>query len=47
MEFDGKKFVIKIRKRAHTPILLGVDKLTEPFEIPWLNNLPLEIQWTA
>ena len=47
LEFDGKKFVIKIRKRAHTPILLGVDKLTEPFDIPWLNNLPLEIQWTA
>lgn len=47
MEFDGEKFVIKIRKRAHTPILLGVDKLTKPFEIPWLNNLPLEIQWTA
>lgn len=47
MEFDGERFVIKIRKRAHTPILLGVDKLTEPFKIPWLDNLPLEIQWTA
>ena len=47
MEFDGKKFIIKIRKRAHTPILLGVDKLIEPFKVPWLNNLPLEIQWTA
>lgn len=47
MEFDGKEFTIKIRKRAHTPVLLGVDKLVEPFKIPWLNNLPMRIVWTA
>ncbi|MFH1638304.1 MAG: transposase [Candidatus Woesearchaeota archaeon] len=47
MEFDGKGFVIKIRKRACTPVLLGVDKLTESFTIPWLNNMPMKIEWTA
>jgi len=25
--YNGKDFIIKIRKRAHTPILLGVQKL--------------------
>jgi transposase len=40
-------FQIKIRKRAHTPILMGVQKLAHPFRVPWLNNLPLEIVWTA
>lgn len=47
MEFDGNEFIIKIRKRAHTPILLGVEKLTKPFKIPWLNNMPMKIIWTA
>lgn len=45
--YDGEKIVIKIRKRAHTPILLGVEKLQEPCKVPWLNNLPLSIEWTA
>ncbi len=47
MEFDGKEFIIKIRKRAHTPILLGVEKLTKPFRVPWLDNMPMRIVWTA
>jgi hypothetical protein len=41
---DGK-FQIKIRKRAYTPILKGVKKLANPFIVPWLNNLPVEIIW--
>ncbi len=45
--YDGKGFAVKIRKRAHTPILLGVDKLKNPFSVPWLNNLTVEIVWTA
>ena len=40
-------FQVKIRKRSHTPILMGVQKLAHPFPVPWLNNLPLEIIWTA
>ena len=47
MEFNGKEFVLRIRKRACTPVLLGVDKLTKPFTIPWLNNVPMKIEWTA
>jgi transposase len=39
-------FEIKIRKRSHTPILLGVKKLAEPFVVPWLNNCLLKITWT-
>ena len=45
--YDGKKFQIKIRKRAYTPILKSVNKLNEPFKIPWLNNRTIEIVWTA
>lgn len=45
--YDGKKFIVKIRKRAHTPILLGVEKLEKPFPLPWLNNTTIEIRWTA
>jgi transposase len=42
---DGM-FQIKIRKRSHTPILMGMKKLAQPFRVPWLNNRPLEIVWT-
>jgi hypothetical protein len=45
--YDGKEFVIKIRKQAHTPVLLGVQSLLEPVKIPWLDNKPLRIEWTA
>jgi len=45
--FDGNKFIVKIRKRAHTPILKGVEKLQSPFPVPWLNNMTVEIVWTA
>jgi len=36
-------FQLKIRKRACTPIIMGVQKLAQPFRIPWLNNCPFEI----
>jgi transposase len=42
---DGM-FEIKIRKRSHTPILMGVKKLAQPFVVPWLNNCLLKITWT-
>jgi transposase len=44
--FDGERFLIKIRKRAHSPILKGVEKINAPFRVPWLNNLTVEIIWT-
>ena len=44
--YDGEKFVIKIRKRAYTPILQGVEKLTELVKVPWLDNKTIEIVWT-
>jgi len=47
LDFDGKEFVLKIRKRAHTPVLLGIEKLTKPFEIPWVENAKFKIEWTA
>lgn len=47
VEFNGRSFKVKIRKRAHTPLLLGIKRLSQPIEIPWLNNMPLEIVWTA
>lgn len=45
--FDGSNFQIRIRKRAHTPVLLGVEKLNRPIHVPWLGNRTVEIIWTA
>jgi len=45
--YDGDKFIIKIRKRSHTPILLGVEKLQAPIKVPWLDNKTIQIDWTA
>ena len=45
--YDGNKFLIKIRKRAYTPILKGIQKINKPFRVPWLNNKFVEIVWTA
>ena len=47
IDYDGKRFTVKIRKRAATPILLGVEKLNREIQIPWLGNKPLRIIWTA
>lgn len=45
--YNGENFIIKIRKRAHTPILLGVKKLQQEFSVPWLDNRKIKIEWTA
>ena len=45
--YDGNTFTIKIRKRAHTPVLRGVEKLNTPFAVPWLHGKSVEIVWTA
>jgi transposase len=45
--YDGSKFTIKIRKRAHTPVLKEVEKLQKPFNVPWLSNKTVEVVWTA
>jgi transposase len=47
IHFDGNKFTVKIRKRATTPILLGVEKLKKEISIPWLNDKKMFIEWTA
>jgi len=47
VRFDGQQFEVRIRKRAHTPIMLGVKKLQEPIEIPWLEGRQLKIIFTA
>ncbi|MBL7135599.1 MAG: hypothetical protein ISS81_03275 [Candidatus Marinimicrobia bacterium] len=41
--YTGDKFYVKIRKRAHTPILMSVDKLNRPIQVPWLNNKTIQI----
>lgn len=46
IQYDGEKFTVKIRKRATTPLLLGIDKLNKEIKIPWLKNKPLKIIWT-
>ena len=45
--YDGNRFFIKIRKRAHTPVMKEVKKLQAPFAVPWLDGKTIEIVWTA
>ncbi len=45
--YDGNTFQIKIRKRAHTPVLMEVEKLQNPIPVPWLEGRTMEIIWTA
>jgi len=45
--YDGKEFVVKIRKRAVTPVIKSVEKLNQSVKVPWLENKPLRIEWTA
>jgi hypothetical protein len=40
VRFDGQGFEVHMRKRAHTPIPLGVEKLQQPLEVPWLEGRP-------
>jgi len=47
IDCDGKGFTVKIRKRATTPILLGVEKLNREIQVSWLGNKPIRIIWTA
>lgn len=44
--FDGHQFEVRIRKHAHTPILLGVKKLQQPIAVPWLEGRPLRLVFT-
>jgi transposase len=45
--WTGSMIQIRIRKRSHTPLLMGLQKLKKPFRVPWLDNYPMEIIWTA
>lgn len=47
ISYDGKEFIIKIRKRAHTPILMRQKELTNGIQVPWLDGRIVRIQWTA
>jgi len=45
IRFDGHNFELHIRKRAHTPILLGVKKLHTVMEVPWLDGRQIRISF--
>ena len=45
--YKNDKFEIRIRKRAYTPILMGIEKLKNPFNVPWLEGKSIRIIWTA
>ncbi len=47
VSFDGRDFTLRVRKRAHTPILLGVKRLEEPTEVPWLDGRKIKIAFTS
>ena len=46
IDYDGDIFTVRIRKRATTPILLGIKKLNKKIPVPWLDYKPLRIIWT-
>lgn len=46
VRYDGGAFEVRLRKRAHTPILLGIKKLRQPILAPWLGGKPLRIVFT-
>ena len=46
VHYDGSRFEVRLRKHAHTPILLGVKKLSRPVQVPWLGGRPLSIRFT-
>ncbi len=45
--YDGNRFLVKIRKRAYTPVLKNVEKLNKPIKIPWLKGKTVQIIWMA
>jgi len=44
--YEGREFLIRIRKGAHTPILMGLEKLNKPITLPWLNGRAISIQFS-
>lgn len=47
VRFDGRNFELRIRKRAHTPILLGVKQLQKSIEVPWLDSRRIKFEFTS
>ena len=47
VKYDGNMITLYIRKRAHTPIIKSIEKLNNVFSVPWLNNVPMRIEWTS
>jgi hypothetical protein len=45
--YDGRQFVVKIRKRAHTPILMKLKKISDGIQVPWLDNRIVRVLWTS
>lgn len=45
--YNGERIEVRIRKRAAAPVLMGVEKLKKEFPVPWLDNRPVKIIWTA
>lgn len=46
VHYDGEGFEVRLRKHAHTPILLGVKKLRQPLQVPWLGGKALSVRFT-
>lgn len=47
ISYDGQDFKVTLRKRAHTPILMGVEALQKGVTVPWLDNRIVRYEWTA
>lgn len=47
IKYKSGVFEIKIRKRAYTPIMMGIKKLNKSFTVPWLDDKTMRVIWTA
>ena len=47
ISYDSQGFKVTLRKRAHTPILMGVEPLQKGVVVPWLDNRLVRYEWTA
>ncbi|ODS38359.1 hypothetical protein BEH94_11055 [Candidatus Altiarchaeales archaeon WOR_SM1_SCG] len=47
VEVEGNKAVVKMRKKAHTPVLKSNEVFKKSWEIPWFGNKKLGYKWVS
>jgi len=47
VEVEGNKAIVKMRKKAHTPVLKSNEVFKKSWEIPWFGNKKLGYKWVS